>query len=309
MLELSTLKITQDSDNPRVARLLLNRPRKLNAISEAMPGEIRAAVDWANTNSEVHAIIVEGAGTGFCGGYDLSEYAERQTEHPCQQESYPWDPMVDYAHMKRFTEDFMSLWRSPKPTIAKVHGAAVAGGSDIALCCDLLVMAEDARIGYMPTRVWGCPTTAMWTFRLGPARAKQIMFTGDVIDGKTAAEWGLANCAVPASQLDAKAMQLASRIAGVPRSHLAMHKMVVNQVMQTMGLEQSQTMATLFDGITRHNPEGLWFRRYSQEAGFKAAVKWRDSGEAIPEGEEARARIQELEARLRAHGQNPAAGD
>src|SRR5574337_604942 len=224
MPELSTLKIEQDASHPRVARLLLNRPERLNAINEQMPSEIRAAVEWANANDEVHVIVVEGAGKGFCGGYDLVHFAEGQREHPCQQEAYPWDPMVDYAQMKRYTEDFMSLWRSAKPTIAKVHGAAVAGGSDIALCCDLLVMAEDARIGYMPTRVWGCPTTAMWTFRLGPTRAKQMMFTGDTIDGKTAAAWGLANEAVPAAGLAAAALRLADRIAGVPRSHLAMHK-------------------------------------------------------------------------------------
>ena len=299
MPSFSTVKIEQDATNPRIARLLLNRPERLNAISEEMPREIRAAVDWANSNGEVHVIVVEGAGKGFCGGYDLSDCAERERDHPCQQESHPWDPMLDYSHMKRFTEDFMSLWRSAKPTIAMVHGAAVAGGSDIALCCDLLVMAEDARIGYMPTRVWGCPTTAMWTFRLGPARAKQMMFTGDVIDGRKAADWGLANLAVPATELEARTLQLAERIAGVPSSHLAMHKMVVNQAMLTMGLEQTQMMATVFDGITRHNPEGLWFRRYAQEAGFKEAVKWRDSGRPIPEGDEARALIREIESKKR----------
>jgi enoyl-CoA hydratase len=205
--------------------------------------------------------------------------------------------MDDYAYMKRNTEDFMSLWRSPKPTIAKVHGYAAAGGSDIALCCDLLVMADDARIGYMPTRVWGCPTTAMWTYRLGPTRAKQLMFTGDTIDGRKALEWGLANEVTHVDQLDNVTMALASRIAGVPRSHLAMHKLVVNQVMMNMGLEQSQMMATVFDGITRHNPEGLWFRRYAQEQGFKAAVEWRDSGRPIPQGDEARAMIAEMEQR------------
>jgi enoyl-CoA hydratase len=210
--------------------------------------------------------------------------------------------MLDYRHMKRFTEDFMSLWRSPKPTIAKVHGAAVAGGSDIALCCDLLVMAEDARIGYMPTRVWGCPTTAMWTYRLGPTRAKQLMFTGDTIDGKKALDWGLANASVPLPELEATTMALANRIAGVPKSHLAMHKMVVNQVLQNMGLEQTQAMATLFDGITRHNPEGLWFRRHAQTEGFKSAVEWRDSGRPIPEGDEARQLIREMEQGRRGPG-------
>jgi enoyl-CoA hydratase len=125
------------------------------------------------------------------------------------------------------------------------------------------------------------------------------MFTGDVISGAQAAAWGLANMAVPADQLEAATLALAERIAGVPASHLAMHKLVVNQAMLTMGLEQTQMFATLFDGITRHNPEGLWFRRYAQVEGFKAAVRWRDSGQPIPEGDEARARIAELEARLR----------
>jgi len=293
----STLRIDHDPTNPRIARLLLNRPERLNAINDQTPREIRAAVEWANDDPQVHVIVVQGAGKGFCGGYDLSQFGEGEIDHPCQQERHPWDPMDDYAFMKRNTEDFMSLWKSPKPTIAQVHGAAVAGGSDIALCCDLLVMAEDARIGYMPTRVWGCPTTAMWTYRLGPVRAKQLMFTGDVIDGRTAAAWGLANEAVPADRLDDAVRRLAERIAGVPRSHLAMHKLVVNQVMLTMGLEQSQSLATVFDGITRHNPEGLWFRRYAQAEGFKAAVQWRDSGRPIPEGDEARAAIRDLEAR------------
>jgi enoyl-CoA hydratase len=292
----TTLTIEPDADEPRIARLLLKRPERFNAITDEMPGEIRAAVEWAEKNPDIHVIVVEGAGRGFCGGYDLVESAENESDHPCQQERHPWDPMEDYAVMKRNTEDFMSLWRCSKPTIAKVHGAAVAGGSDIALCCDLLVMAEDARIGYMPTRVWGCPTTAMWTYRLGPIRAKQMMFTGDVITGRTAAEWGLANLSAPADELEAATMKLARRIAGVPRSHLAMHKMVVNQVMLTMGLEQSQMMATVFDGITRHNPEGLWFRRHAQAEGFKSAIEWRDSGRPIPEGDEARALIREMEA-------------
>ena len=297
MPNFTTLRIDQDATNPRIARLLLNRPERLNAINGDTPREIRAAIDWATAEREVHVIIVEGAGKGFCGGYDLNFFGGSEIDHPCQQEQFPWDPMADYAYMKRDTEDFMSLWRSPKPTIAKVHGYAAAGGSDIALCCDLLVMADDARIGYMPTRVWGCPTTAMWTYRLGAARAKQMMFTGDTIDGKKAAEWGLANESVPVDQLEAATMKLANRIAGVPSSHLAMHKMVVNQVMLTMGLEQTQMMATVFDGVTRHNPEGLWFRRYAQQEGFKAAVQWRDSGKPIPEGDEARELIRQMNSK------------
>lgn len=300
MPSFNTLRIEKDANQPRVARLLLNRPERLNAINDETPREIRAAVEWANADDEVHVIVVEGAGKGFCGGYDLSMFGEGEIDHPCQQERHPWDPMDDYAFMKRNTEDFMALWRSPKPTIAKVHGAAVAGGSDIALCCDLLTMADDARIGYMPTRVWGCPTTAMWTYRLGAMRAKQLMFTGDTITGTQAADWGLANFSVPADQLDDATLKLAQRIAGVPSSHLMMHKLVVNQVWHSMGLEQTQMFATVFDGITRHNPEGMWFRRQAEAEGFKSAVAWRDSGRNIPEGDEARALVAELEARLAA---------
>ena len=299
----SSVQIDKDPVEPRIARLQLNRPEKLNAIGSAMPGEIRQAVAWAEADDEVHVIIVEGAGRAFCAGYDLNEYAQGadplgMADHPCRQEKSPWDPMVDYAFMKRCTDDFMSLWRCSKPTIAKVHGYAVAGGSDIALCCDLLVMADDASIGYMPTRVWGCPTTAMWTYRVGAVRAKQLMFTGDTIKGTQAAEWGLANVSVPAENLDEATFALAKRISGVPRSHLMMHKLVVNQVWMSMGLEQSQMFATVFDGITRHNPEGLWFRRQAQVEGFKSAVEWRDSGRPIPEADEARARVADLERRL-----------
>ncbi len=295
----ATLTYAVDPASPRVARITLNRPDRLNAITMEMPAEIRRAVEQAEADPEVHVIVLDGAGRAFCAGYDLKDSAQNpEADHPCQQERHPWDPLVDYATMKRFTEDYMALWRCRKPTIAKVHGFAVAGGSDLAMCCDLLVMAEDARIGYPPTRVWGCPTTAMWTYRLGPMRAKQLMFTGDTIDGRTAAAWGLATEAVPLADLEARVAALAARIAGVPTSHLAMHKLVVNQVMLTMGLEQTQMLATLFDGITRHNPEGLWFRRHAQLHGFKDAVRIRDSGEPIPEADEARARIAELERLL-----------
>jgi enoyl-CoA hydratase len=172
----------------RVARITLNRPERLNAISEAMPGEIRRAIEEANADDAVHVIVLQGAGRAFCAGYDLKQYAEGAT--PLIQDM-PWDPMQDYRIMKGFTDDFFSIWRSYKPVLCKVHGYAVAGGSDIALCADIVVMAEDARIGYMPARVWGCPTTAMWVYRLGAEKAKRMLLTGDTIDGKTAKAWGL----------------------------------------------------------------------------------------------------------------------
>jgi enoyl-CoA hydratase len=196
----------------RTATITLHRPERLNAIDAAMPGEIRRAVEAANDDPEVHVIVLAGAGRAFCAGYDLKEFAEagRGTQPAV------WDPVKDYRFMKRNTDDFMSLFRSLKPTVCKVQGHAVAGGSDIALCCDLVVMADDARIGYMPARVWGCPTTAMWVYRLGAERAKRMLLTGDTIDGTQAAAWGLVLEAVPADQLDQRVHELAERIAGCP---------------------------------------------------------------------------------------------
>jgi len=267
----------------RICRITLNRPRRLNAINAAMPGEIRQAVEAANADDRVHVIVLAGAGRAFCAGYDLKVFAESRGRNAVVQDM-PWDPMRDYRIMKGWTEDFFSIWRSYKPVICKVHGYAVAGGSDIALCADLVIMAEDARIGYMPARVWGCPTTAMWVYRLGAERAKRMLLTGDTIDGRTAKAWGLVYDAVPAAKLDDAVEALAGRMAGVPKNQLMMQKMMVNQAYENMGLANTQMIATLFDGITRHSPEGLWFKRRAETHGFHDAVAWRDGGRPIPEG-------------------------
>lgn len=271
----------------RIARVTLNRPRRLNAINASMPREIREAIEAANADDAVHVIILQGAGRAFCAGYDLKIFAEGPS---AVIQDMPWDPMRDYALMKRFTDDFFSIWRSYKPVICKVHGYAVAGGSDIALCADLVVMADDARIGYMPARVWGCPTTAMWVYRLGAEKAKRMLLTGDTIDGATAKAWGLVYDSVPAEQLDAAVDALAERMAGVPRNQLMMQKLMINQAYDNMGLANTQMVATLFDGITRHSPEGIWFKDHAERNGFHAAVQWRDSGRAIPQGRAANKR-------------------
>lgn len=265
----------------RIARITLDRPERLNAIDEKMPGEIRAAVERANADDGIHVIVLQGAGRGFCTGYDLKAFAEAKGENPGVQ-SMPWDPMVDYRFMKQCTDDFFSLWRSYKPVICKVHGYAVAGGSDIALCADIVIMAEDAKIGYPPARVWGCPTTAMWVFRIGAEKAKRMLLTGDLVDGRTAKAMGLVYDAVPAAELDAAVDALAERMAGVPKNQLMMQKLMINQAYENMGLGTTQMIATLFDGITRHSPEGMWFKAYSEEHGFHEAVRLRDSGEPIP---------------------------
>ncbi|WP_280461664.1 crotonase/enoyl-CoA hydratase family protein [Nocardia carnea] len=262
------------------AYLTLNRPERLNAITGEMAREIGDAVAAANADDSVRVIVVQGAGRAFCAGYDLKLYAEGGAEH----QGAVWDPIKDFQMMKTNTDHFFSLWRSAKPTVAKVHGYAVAGGSDIALSCDLVVMAEDARIGYMPARVWGCPTTAMWVYRLGAERAKRMLLTGDTIDGIRAREWGLVIDAVPAAELDTAVEELVDRMAGVPTNQLVMQKMMINQAYDNMGLQTTQNLAVLFDGITRHSPEGRWFVDFAQQHGFEAAVQWRDTGRFIPDG-------------------------
>ena len=261
----------------RIGRITLNRPEVMNAIDNDLPGELADRVEQANADEGVHVIVLSGAGPAFCAGYDLSYYAEATGSQTGTQEM-PWDPMKDYAFMMRNTELFMSVWRSYRPVICKVHGFAVAGGSDIALCSDIVLMAEDARIGYMPARVWGCPTTAMWVYRVGAERAKRMLLTGDKIDGREAEKLGLVYKAVPPDRLDAEVEALAARMSTVPVNQLTMQKLVINQAIEAMGLQNTQRFATIFDGITRHSPEGIHFKKRAEEIGWKAAVRERDDG-------------------------------
>lgn len=271
-------KVLLEKDG-RIGRIILNRPDVLNAIDDEVPSAIAARVQEANADPEIHVIVLSGAGRAFCAGYDLTYYAS-STDGGGRDvtQEMPWDPMKDYAFMHRNTQLFMSLWHSHKPVVAKVHGYAAAGGSDIALCCDMIVMADDAEIGYMPARVWGCPTTAMWTYRLGPEQAKRMLLTGDRINGKEAERIGLVLKSVPAAELDEAVDQLAHRMATVPINQLMMQKMVINQAIEAMGLLNTQKLATLFDGITRHSPEGMNFKTRSEEKGWKETVRERDSG-------------------------------
>ena len=265
----------------RVATLTLNRPERLNAISETMPEDIATAFNHASADDSVHVVVLTGAGRGFCSGYDLKSFAEKTGTNPGIQEM-PWDAMIDYNFMNRCTQNFMTIWRCSKPVIAKINGDAIAGGSDIALCCDITIMNEKARIGYPPARVWGCPTTAMWVYRLGLEKSKYMLFTGNLISGKKAEEMGLVFQSEPLKELDYTVQQLTDRIKGVPKNQLMMMKMMVNHAYEKMGLSSTQSIATLFDGIARHSPEGIRFKQRAEEVGFKQAVSERDSGDPIP---------------------------
>ncbi|HEX2084828.1 MAG TPA: crotonase/enoyl-CoA hydratase family protein [Solirubrobacteraceae bacterium] len=257
----------------RVATLTLNRPHRLNAITEALAEDLRAALALAWGDDGVHAIRLRGAGRAFCAGYDIGWGAEAME---AAEGDRPWDPIADYQMMSRFVDTYMQLWRSPKPVVAQVHGFCVGGGTDFALCSDLIVCSEDCRIGYPPARVWGSPTTMMWTYRLGLERSKRLLLTGDALDGRRAAEWGLASDAVPEAELDDAARALAERVARLPSNQLHMMKLLVNQVVEQMGLSTTQLVGTLLDGAARHTPEGTEFSRRALED-VRGAVRDRDA--------------------------------
>src|SRR3954471_3966645 len=258
-----------------------------------MPRELAACVKRANLDPEVHVIALAGNGTGFCGGYDLVESAEgmgdRSTTHDHAESPIDpavlaanhapntnWDPVTDFQMMSRNVRGFMSLFHSEKPVLCKVHGFCVAGGTDMALCSDLLVVEDRAKIGYPPARVWGVPTTALWAARIGPARAKRLLLTGDSLTGTQAVEWGLANEAAPRDELDDSFEELLGRVARLPVNQLVMHKLLVNQALYAQGLHATQVLGTFFDGIARHTPEGYaWAGRAAAE-GWKEAVRERD---------------------------------
>jgi enoyl-CoA hydratase len=279
----------------RVGRITLNRPERGNGITRGLIEELTTSVERADLDPAVHVLLLSGNGPGFCGGYDLVESAEGMgAERPLRangQAGSPldprvvaanhdpegtWDPMVDYAMMSRNVEGFMSLFRCGKPVVCRVHGFCVAGGTDMALCSDLLVIAEDAKIGYPPARVWGSPTTALWAHRIGAQRAKRLLFTGDSLSGREALEWGLAVEAPPAEELERRTEILVQRIARVPVNQLMMMKLLVNQTLYAQGLHATQVLGTVFDGITRHTDEGYAFQRRAAEAGFREAVRERD---------------------------------
>ena len=278
-----------------VARITLDRPERGNGITRRLVTELERCVEQADLDPAVHVILLAGNGKGFCGGYDLVESAEGggrlgeeavaapsgspldpATTAANHDPNGTWDPMVDHAMMSRNVRAFMSLFHCGKPVVCRVHGFCVAGGTDMALCSDLLVIAADAKIGYPPARVWGSPTTAMWAYRLGPQRAKRLLFTGDSLSGAEALEWGLAVEAPPPERLEERTEVLVERIARMPVNQLRMMKLLVNQSLYAQGLHATQLIGTVFDGITRHTEEGYAFQRRAAEAGFRAAVRERD---------------------------------
>ncbi|MFV8170817.1 crotonase/enoyl-CoA hydratase family protein [Mycolicibacterium peregrinum] len=291
-MSVETLKTMTYEVTDRTARITFNRPEKGNSIVADTPLELQALVERADLDPNVHVILVSGRGEGFCAGFDLSAYADGtgeagggrydgtvlsgRTQAINHLPDQPWDPMIDYQMMSRFVRGFSSLMHADKPTVVKIHGYCVAGGTDIALHADQVIAAADAKIGYPPMRVWGVPAAGLWAHRLGDQRAKRLLFTGDCITGAQAAEWGLAVEAPEPGDLDERTERLVERIAAMPVNQLIMAKLACNSALLQQGVATSRMVSTVFDGIARHTPEGHAFVADAVEHGFREAVRHRD---------------------------------
>lgn len=261
-----------------VATITLNRPEQLNTIVPPMPDEVEHAVAVATRDEAVKVIVVRGAGRAFCAGYDFGGGFAHWDD--LITTGGKWDPGKDFAFATAPsvapTQKFMSVWRCPKPVIAQVHGWCVGGGSDFALCADLVVVSEDAVIGTPYSRMWGSYLSGMWLYRLGLTRAKEVALTGRPFTGVEAVEAGLVNQAVPFAALETTVAALAADLASIPSSQLAAMKLVVNQAYENMGLASTQTLGPILDGLMRNTPEALDFIRRAERDGVRAMVAERD---------------------------------
>jgi enoyl-CoA hydratase len=261
-----------------IATITLNRPDQLNAIVPAMTDELEHAVNRAIRDSQVKVIVLRGAGRAFCAGFDFSDGFHQWDEGLTTDGA--WDPGKDFVMTTSTATGavprFMSLWRSPKPVIAQVHGWCVGGGSDMALCADLVIASNDARIGTPYSRVWGCYLSGMWIYRLGLTKAKEYALTGKPLSGTQAAQVGLINAAVPFDSLEQEVRAQAQRLAEIPLSQLAAMKLVVNQAYENMGLASTQTLGSILDGLMRNTADGRRFIEQAEREGVPAAVGARD---------------------------------
>jgi enoyl-CoA hydratase len=264
-----------------VATITLNRPETLNTIVPPMPDELQAAVEEASRDEQVKVIVLRGAGRSFCAGFDFGGGFHHWDE--ALTTDGRWDPGKDFQFAVQRPDApvprFMSMWRSPKPVIAQVHGWCVGGGSDMALCADLVIASEDARIGTPYSRMWGSYLSGMWLYRLGLTKAKEYALTGRPLSGSEAADAGLINRAVPFAELEATVREEARLLASIPASQLAAMKLIVNQAYENMGLASTQTLGPILDGLMRNTPDAERFvETAGGEGGVGAAVRERDGG-------------------------------
>ncbi|HUE28264.1 MAG TPA: crotonase/enoyl-CoA hydratase family protein [Solirubrobacteraceae bacterium] len=269
--------ILYSADGP-VGTITLNRPDRLNTIVPPMPDEVEGAVAVATRDPEVKVIVLRGAGRAFCAGYDFGGGFHHWDEGITTDGA--WDPGKDFvgatAQQLAPTQKLMSVWRCPKPVIAQVHGWCVGGGSDFALCADLVIASEDAVIGTPYSRLWGCYLSGMWIYRLGLAKAKEHALTGRPLTGREAAELELINQAVPFERLERTVAERAAELALIPASQLAAMKLIVNHAYEQMGIASTQTLGPILDGLMRNTPDARDFISVAESDGVRAVVQRRD---------------------------------
>jgi len=261
-----------------VATITLDRPERLNTIVPPMPDEVQEAVGRATRDADVRVVVLRGAGRAFCGGYDFGGGFKHWGD--ALETDGRWDPGKDFvmatAPEHSPTQKLASVWRCPKPVIAQVHGWCVGGGSDFALCADLVIASEDAVIGTPYSRMWGAYLSGMWIYRLGLAKAKWHALTGEPLTGAEAAACGLINEAVPFARLEARVAEVAAALARIPASQLAAQKLVVNRAYEAMGLGEAQTLGPILDGLMRNTPDALEWIARAEADGVRAAIEDRD---------------------------------
>lgn len=269
-----------------VARITLNRPEKRNALSNELLLELRDALLEADDREDVNAVLLEGAGKDFCAGYDLAASYGKWHEEAA---GTPNENRVTYRpsggkfdddcwSMERFQSIPNLIYDMHKPVIAKIQGNCLAGGTDLAFRCDMIVASEEAKIGFPATRANGSPPAHMWTYHVGPQWAKRLLLTGDVITGRDAAKIGLVLDAVPAAEIDDFAMGLAARVALVDPELNATQKRIVNLAMEQMGMMTMQRLAIEMDARAHlaSGPRRTRFKQDMRDSGLKEALTNRD---------------------------------
>ena len=275
----------EESDG--IAIIAINRPEKKNALTEEVVQGIADGIDQASRSKSVAAIVLRGVGDTFTAGYDLTgrgHWDQPYGSPDIESRAGAWDPVKDLGFMGNNVRRFMRIWECPKPVLGEVRGWAIGGATDLVLCCDQLYMADDAHIGYAPSRIYGTPTTMMWVYRLGLEHAKQFLLTGRAIDAETAYRIGLVAHVVPPDQLSDFVEEEARRFKHIPANQLALNKLLINQAFENMGLRTSQLLGTLFDGVTRHTEEAYRWQESFAEKGFREVIRerdapWQDYGE------------------------------
>lgn len=266
-----------------VATVTLNRPEKLNALSPALLGELEAALRELNPGDAVRVIRLKAAGRAFCAGYDLTPGQGRRAGASAQRGENAWELGesrigLDREGLRASVDRWLWMWSYRKPIVAQVQGYCLAGGGELIGACDIVFAAEDARFGHPASRALGIPPTlGMWPAKVGMLKTKELLFSGDMIDGREAERIGMINHAVPPDELDEAAMSFCRRISRLPMDALSVHKHVTNRWFELAGLRTAAAEGAEFDAIYHETASFREFARIAEERGLKAALAWRDA--------------------------------